>query len=399
MAQVLTLEKPKEVSQGAGECVVSSRDICKEAAILSPLFRKSTVESTEDVLMKTCDEGIVLQGTDLSCHIQTLVPAKTAKAFTAQISGKRFAEILQTVDQEQELRIKQLPDNRLAMICGNARFAVACKDAETFPRDFDSALGPSEKRRGGLPSESLIAALRHTVFALEDPGVSSPGGLLLEIGEGVLQTVASNGHRLAFYSTNVDAAKEAHGAFVLDNRGVATALRAMRGAVEQINVDGSGKGFVRFDSGSRVISVRKVEASFPNYQKFFEAEYPSRITLGCGDLRRALEHTSLFLEKGAGVRLTVKPGKIILSGKNEIEEAWDSIPAELSGPEGTLVVNPAYVAEYLQVISTDRVELQLHMGAPRPVLMKALQEGYGSRYLVMPLHDATQRPESSGSMP
>jgi DNA polymerase-3 subunit beta len=75
----------------------------------------------------------------------------------------------------------------------------------------------------------------------------------------------------------------------------------------------------------------------------------------------------------------------VTSSSPEIGEARETLPVDYTGPSLQICFNAQYVLDFLSVVSTDIVAMDLKDEVSQAVLSPVAAEGYEYTYVIMPM--------------
>lgn len=355
-------------------------------AILSPLQavvgvveRRQTMPILANVLIVAKDNRLVFTASDLEVELSASGSATLQAEGEVTVPGRKFLDIIKALPDQATVNFS-LEGERALIRSGKSRFSLATLAATDFPVNENIEI----KQKLSLPQADMRLLLDKTHFSMAQQDVRYYlNGLLFEISPQLLRLVATDGHRLALAETALSQAISAPLQVILPRKGVVELQRILgsEGEVEisiganhmRVSVDG-----VRFTS-------KLIDGRFPDYGRVIPNE-PNRI-VGADrvGLRTALQRAAILSnEKYRGIRLTLKPGVLVLQAHNpEQEEAEEEIEVSHSGEAMEIGFNVNYLMEALAAVDGDKVELGFTDGNSS-CLIKA-PGVVSSRYVVMPM--------------
>jgi DNA polymerase-3 subunit beta len=132
------------------------------------------------------------------------------------------------------------------------------------------------------------------------------------------------------------------------------------------------------------LTVRVIEATFPNYRTLLPSEYPNRLVVAKEALMDAVGRASLVAEDHIPVRLGMHEGGVELTvTRQEVGEETEHIEGDYKGEEMTIAFNTRYLTDGVAAIDSEEVVIE----SVDP-LKPGLVTGVGSpdfRYLLMPV--------------
>ena len=91
-------------------------------------------------------------------------------------------------------------------------------------------------------------------------------------------------------------------------------------------------------------------------------------------------------ERSRAVKFEVSPGKVEISSNSpEFGEAREQLIVDYNGPALQICFNEKYVTEFLNVVETDSVELELKDEVSQAVMRPVSANGYDYTYVIMPM--------------
>jgi DNA polymerase-3 subunit beta len=208
-------------------------------------------------------------------------------------------------------------------------------------------------------------------------------GLLFELSEQQLRLVATDGHRLALAEAKLATAVGAGMQVILPRKGVLE-LQRILGTQGEVEISISSNHMRISVEGVRFTS-KLIDGRFPDYSRVIPND-PNRI-VGADrvGLRTALQRAAILSnEKYRGIRLTLKPGVLVMQAHNpEQEEAEEELEVAHTGEAMEIGFNVNYLMEALAAVDGEQVELGFTDGNSS-CLIKA-PGTVASRYVVMPM--------------
>jgi DNA polymerase-3 subunit beta len=94
----------------------------------------------------------------------------------------------------------------------------------------------------------------------------------------------------------------------------------------------------------------------------------------------------LSSERGRAVRLSLEDGRLEVSASSpELGEAHESLPLEYVGEGVEIGFNAQYLLDFLGVVGTDEVALEVKDAESQGLLRPVGEDGGDYRYVVMPM--------------
>jgi DNA polymerase-3 subunit beta len=269
--------------------------------------------------------------------------------------------------------------------CERVEIKMAGLPGEDFPALPEARPGKAVD----IPVGVLRALVQRTAFAItaEDARYYLAGALLV-LDKDAVAMVATDGHRLAWAQRKA-ALKVAEATRVLVPRKAITEIGRLveeMGAEDQVSFQ-QGDGHLIFAAGGRTLASKVVEAQFPAYEKVVGVSGDKKVSVGRELLQSAIRRVSLLSsERGRAVRLSLDDGRLEVSASSpELGEARESLPLEYAGDAVGIGFNAQYLLEFLAVVETDEVALEVKDAESQGLLRPVGDDGGDYRYVVMPM--------------
>ncbi|MCZ2106668.1 MAG: DNA polymerase III subunit beta, partial [Burkholderiales bacterium] len=212
---------------------------------------------------------------------------------------------------------------------------------------------------------------------------------ILFVAEGnTLSLVATDGHRLAWASAELDVQVEPKQEVILPRKTVLELQRLLSDAsgdnAPRITLQFANNQ-AKFSFGGMEFVTKLVEGKFPDYQRVIPANHHQQIVLGRAALLASLQRTAIMTsDKFKGVSLTVQPGVLRVASNNaEQEEAVDELDIAYDGPQIDIGFNVSYLIDVLANMGQEMVQINL-LDSNSSALI-TVPESARFKYVVMPM--------------
>lgn len=381
--------------------VIDKGDLVRELQIVTGVVEKrATLPILSNLLLETQDSGLQIGASDLEVTIRARARATVSQPGSVTLPAAKLHEIARSLP-EKEVTFKLLDRDQVAIQCGRTRYRIAGKARDDFPGFPET----DETRAVELPGSALNDMIERVLFAvtMEDPRYSLNGALMLLKGKTVT-LVATDGHRLAFVSKTMDIRAPQEDIKVVVPR---KALAEVSKMTADMNGDdriafGRSANHVFFVVGEHRLTSNVLEGIFPRYENVMPKSCETSVVLPTEELMSAVRRVSLLASDrlGRAVRLSLGAGKLGLYSKTEMGEAEESLAVDYDGPEMTIGFNARYLIDFLGVVGTPSVKLELNPvregdkpedqkvnAGDKPGQLRPEPQGETNyRYVVMPMH-------------
>ncbi len=342
--------------------------------------RRQTLPILSNVLLRYREGVLTLTGTDL--EVEVIVNVETANASEGEFTApaRKLLDICRALPSEAVLDLR-LDKAKLLVRSGRSRFSLLTMSAGDFPSietaQWDWMLN--------VPQRTLGRLFQKTQFCMAQQDVRYYlNGLLLEVSEGKLTAVATDGHRMALGETTLVSGVGGTRQGIIPRKGVLEVTRFLDDVDDEIEMKG-GANHIRFVRKDLTFTSKLIDGRFPDYHKVIPQGQQIRVRVGRDLFRESLNRVAILSnEKYRGVRMALARGVMKLTAHNpEQEEAQEEVAVEYSGDELEIGFNVNYIMEAVGAIDGDEVELGLTDSNSSCVLHAPGDAS--NRYVVMPM--------------
>jgi len=341
--------------------------------------RRQTLPILSNVLLQVSEDTLAITGTDLEVELVSRIPLEGAKTGEVTVPARKLMDICRELPDRAEIEM-EMTNQRLAIRSGRFRSTLSTLPAIDFPTVDKS----TSKLTLSLESKSLKGLIDKTSFAMAQQDVRYfLNGMLFEIGEGVMRTVATDGHRLAMSYMDVDTQIKAN-QVIVPRKGVLELQRLLGEISGDVSVN-LGTNHLCVESAEYLMTTKLVDGRFPDYDRVVPKNGDKVVVVDRVELRQALNRTAILSnEKFRGIRVNLARGVLQLSANNpEQEEAEESVNVDYEGDSLEVGFNVVYLQDILGVLQSDKVRITMHDGNSSALLEEP--EAEDSIYVVMPM--------------
>jgi DNA polymerase-3 subunit beta len=209
-------------------------------------------------------------------------------------------------------------------------------------------------------------------------------GLLLEINQGQLRAVATDGHRMAMCTVDANIDYQERYQLIVPRKGVLELARLLGEADDLVNVV-LGTHHIRATTGDFTFTSKLVDGKFPDYERVLPRGGDKIVVADRHSLRDAFSRTAILSnEKYRGIRLTLESGQLKIQANNpEQEEAEEEVMVDYSGAPLEIGFNVSYLLDVMNVLGHEQAKLVLSDANSSALIQEA--ESDESLYVVMPM--------------
>ena len=344
---------------------------------------KGAMPILSHLLISAEKDGITIKATDLEIGMMGVYPAQVLKPGSVTLNARKLFDILKELPVE-EVHLATEENDWVTLTCGKARFRLPGLPAADYPPLPEY----SDKGLLEFSGKQLKEMIRKTYFAISpDETRQALNGLLLEMEQGKINMVGTDGHRLALIkrpATAVNGAKADPSGYLLPKKVLSELLKSVENddTVYKFSVKDNQLAFIH---GQEVIVSRKVDGKFPNYRQVIPGDNPIQVRVNKEDFAHALRRVSLLAdEKSRMVRFEIRKGNMtLISDNTELGAAREELEVDYDGEEVTIGLNAGYVLDVLSAVEGDQVVLNLKDQNHSCLITAESDEDYLS--IVMPM--------------
>lgn len=348
--------------------------------VSSSLGGRPTLPILSNLLLEVIEDCLLLTGTDLEVEMVARVTLHTAHELGATtVPARKFFEICRGLPEGAEITV-MLESNRILICSGRSRYSLSTLPADDFPNldDWQSEVEFT------LSQEILKLLIESTQFSMAHQDVRYYlNGMLFEIEDEEMRTVATDGHRLAVCAMSIGEALPSHAVIV-----------PRKGVIELVHILGGGKNLVNLQIGSNnicasvgdyIFTSKLVGGRFPNYRRVLPKNPNKILKARCDVLKQALARAAILSsEKFRGVRLYLSTNQLKITANNpEQEEAEEILDVVYQGNEIEIGFNVSYVLDVLNALKCEEVRLLLTDGVSSVQIEDCARQA--ATYVIMPM--------------
>ncbi len=349
-------------------------------AVANVVERRQTLPILSNVLLAAEGEEISITATDMEVEVVARVTSKVSRSGTLTIPGRKLLDICRSLPALSVIAIEE-KDKKIRIQSGRSKFVLSTLP----PSDFPVVGYSTEEFSFVIESSVLQDLISSTQFAMAHQDVRYYlNGLLLEITNTSIKTVATDGHRLALSERLLSLELGDLRQLIIPRKGVIEIQRLAGNSTEPISIS-AFSNVLRVMTATQSLTIKLVDGKFPDYERVLPKGGNKVVVANRENLKSALQRTSILSnEKFRGVRLNFGKNVLKTSAHNpEQEEAEEEIEVEYDGENLEIGFNVSYLLDVLNVLQTDSIQIILS-DSNSSCLIRAPDEATG-KYVVMPM--------------
>jgi len=344
--------------------------------------RRQTLPVLANLLVTAKDGVLSMTGTDLEVELVANVSegVEIESEGEATLPARKLVDIWRSLPDNAKVSIV-VEGDRAIIRSGRSRFTLATLSPTDFPK--------IEVNQEDIKIEAEVSEVQRLLdqvgFSMAQQDVRYfLNGMLLEVTDAFVRTVATDGHRLAMCTLDKGVAGSGRVQVIIPRKGVLELGRLLSDAEGDVEIT-VGSNHLRVRQSEYTLTTKLVDGKFPDYDKVIP-ENPIHSMVGDREtLRQSFYRASILSnEKYRGVRLLLKGQNLTIQANNpEQEEAEEMVEVDYSGIDLEIGFNVSYLQDVMGVIDTESVRISVS-----DANSSALIEGIGtedSLFVVMPM--------------
>ena len=346
--------------------------------------RRQTLPILSNVLMSLEGNRLSLTGTDLEVELVGRIDVQSEGADgDITVPARKLVDICKSLPDGVDISFS-VEDGKVTVRAGRSRFTLSTLPAAEFPT-VEAGDGEIDL---DLARPLVRQMIDRTGFAMAQQDVRYYlNGMYLEIKEGRLRFVATDGHRLALCT--------APGQVAADDKSVIVPRKGILELSRLLDGDGSvtlsvGSNHIRAATDQFTFTSKLVDGKFPEYERVLPRSPDKSVSGDRSELRQAFTRTAILSnEKYRGVRLSLTPGSLEITANNpEQEQAEESVPVDYAGDALEVGFNVSYLLDVMGVLTGATVRMSLSDSASSALIEEGEAGGdtdAEALYVVMPM--------------
>ncbi len=338
-----------------------------------------------NVLIETIgDSQIKMTATDFDLSITTLIDAQVEEEGKITLPAKKLGDIISRL-QDELVRV-ELSGSTATITCKKSKFDIIGISASEFPRVEEEIV---EEDSIEIETKPFTKAIRQVVSAAAGYETNNLlSGVVCEVNKNILEMAATDGNRLARVRevvTNNSADSEKVFEMLISSKVLSELSKvSLLTESDNIKVSKEAKKIVITLDKTKIIT-RLMQGQFPKYNQLIPQSFPKEAKIDKGSLIAALERVAVMVnEKNSIVKFEFEDNMLKLSGDSpEAGNSQDIIDIKYSGEALAIAFNYKFVLEFLKIVESDEIVVQLNTPLSATVFAPSSEEDY--IYLVMPV--------------
>ena len=322
--------------------------------IIGVIERRQTLPILSNVFFSLEGSELKLVGTDLEVQILATSNIETSGSFSITIPARKLLDICRSLPDDSIISMN-FGDDKLVLKSGKSRFTLRTLPATEYPL-FDDLQYIKELT---ISKEILFKAFSKTSFCMAQQDVRFYlNGLMLHVSAGELQSVASDGHRLALFKIDLGGSVLSIDQVIIPRKAAQEFQRLLDKTDKDVVIK-VAKNHINLSLGDVELNAKLIDGRFPDFKNVIPEENKTHFVIDKQAFKAALSRVSILSnEKYKGIRLDLSDQLMTINANNpEHDEAIEEVPIDYDSNEMSMGFNSSYLMDALNTLDSDIVRV------------------------------------------
>lgn len=340
------------------------------------------------ILLKIEQGLIYISATNLEIGILCTIRGMIEKEGVIAVDAKLFYDYISILPKEK-IEFSITDSFIINISCG----AYSTKIRGVNPDDFPIIPFLKEEKTIHIPGNEIYIALSHTLFSTASYTNTRTElqGVYIHIkDEKSISFITTDTYRLSYYSFPTTIPTDTLKNCIIPLQTLTELQKIISSQVGEQVVISKNETQIQFTCGSVQMISKLIHGTFPDYENIVPKNFSTSIILEREDVIKAVRASSLFSKGGLyDVLFRIQPkeqgkGEVeILSSNTLLGENSVILEGEVRGIENSILLNYRYLIDWLQVIDSEKIIIQL-IDPTTACLLRGLGRE-NEYYLLMPI--------------
>lgn len=350
--------------------------------VIGVVEKRQTLPILGNVFLSLENGTLTLVGSDLETEITTRISNVSGSDGKITVSARKLFDICRSLPNDAVLDLTLEENNKMNVSAGKSRFTLQTLSASDYPRLEETEW----KHEFYVEEHALHGLLTRTSFSMAQQDVRYfLNGLLLELNQNEMVTVATDGHRLAktrlpYTDLGIETMQ-----CIIPRKAVLEMSKFLSNESEAQVMVKLNAGHIFVESGDFTFISKLIDGRFPDYEKVIPSNLDKHVLIDRANLIDILSRAAILSnEKFRGVSLKLADNVLKVSSHNpDQEHANDEMSIDYSAAEIEIGFNVNYLLEALKACDSEMINLGLL--DPNTSCTFHAEEDSDTLYLIMPM--------------
>ena len=343
--------------------------------------RRQTLPVLSNTLVVVEDDALAMTGTDLEVEVVGRASgAEISEPGSTTIPARKLLDIVRSLPEGADVNF-QLEGERIKIASARSRFTLSTLPASEFP----NVEGGQEKVAFNLDAQLFRQMIEKTAFSMAQQDVRYYlNGMLLELRDGQIRLVSTDGHRLAMVTEKVEHQASEVLQAIVPRKGILELSRLLAEAEGDVGVT-LGANHIQVTAGDVVFTSKLVDGRFPDYERVIPRGSDKQLLANRETFRKAFSRASILSnEKYRGVRLQLENDLLRITANNpEQEQAEEELSLDYNGEGLEIGFNVNYLLDVFAAMKGE--DARIALSDPNSSALLDDPADASAVYVVMPM--------------
>ena len=322
---------------------------------------KQTLAILTNLLININDNELKITGTDLEVEVVSSVKSTNSDNGNITLPAKKLLDICKSLPDNSVIDIN-IEGDRATLKSGKSKFILSTLPADNFPN-----VGKLKSDDGVEPlvinisQQKLKKLFQKTQFCMAVQDIRFfLNGLLLEVEESKVRTVATDGHRLATAEVecknniNTEECKQV----IVPRKAITELVRVLNDSDENVSITLTDK-HARFEFSEIIFTTKLIDDTYPDYKRVIPQGGDKILTVGKDIINQSLTRSAILLtDKLRSVRWNISENLLKISSNNkEQDEADDEVIVDYKASDLEINFNVVYLLDAVSAVDSEQIEI------------------------------------------
>lgn len=318
---------------------------------------KQTLPILGNLLLQVENSTLKMTATDAEVEISCTLPLELdCSNGESTIPAHKFLKICEQIPQD--LIFVELKDGSEFINVSSARltYKVASLPASDYPSRQELKTG-FEVYKINLTQRELKESLSQIKFAMSKNDIRYYlNGCCLELHNGRLNIVATDGHRLAMCSKPFDLEEKEPTQIIIPRKAIVELLRLLKNSDENVKIIFNHQN-IQFVLSDITLSSKLIDGRYPDYYSVIPHRPEHLVKITTKELKQALSRVAIFSNESNIVRLNMFENVLKMTTCNaKQEEAEENVHVLYNDGEFEIGFKINYLLDVLSAINTKEID-------------------------------------------
>ncbi len=349
--------------------------------VTSVVEKRQTLPILANIFFNLSDGELTLVGTDLEVEMSVKIKDVVGDNGSFTTSSRKILDIARNLPENADISMK-VDSGKMLITSARSRYTLKTLEATEFPRLETT----NWEERFKINQLSLKSLLDKTAFSMGVRDVRYYlNGVLFELSENRLRTIATDGHRLAQAEADIRLESKAGRELIVPRKAIAEMSRFLDSEDNQEVTLEINKNHLKLTKGETILITKLIDGKFPEFKEVLETEPNISLAVNRTEFIETMTRVAILTsDQFMGVKITLEPGIMRITTKTpEQEEAVEELEIDYNEEEIKAGYNVNYLINIARVIETENICL-FFQGSDGICIIKQPEDDR-STWLVMPL--------------